>query len=118
MKSYDPNKLNKYIAYVDWNSLYGQAMSKYLPDVGFKWLNKKEIDRFDVNSISENSSGGYRLELDLEYCDELHYLHNDYLLALEKLEISCDMLSDYCKKNCRWIWYKSWMLKKITSKFR
>ena len=38
------------------------------------------------------------LEVDLEYPDELHYHHNDYPLAPEKLDISHDMLSDYCKK--------------------
>ena len=49
-----------------------------------------------MNSISENSSDGYILELDLEYPDELHELHNDYLLAPEKLETSQNMLSKYC----------------------
>ena len=29
------------------------------------------------------------------------YLHNDYQLVPEKLEISYDALSDYCKRNCR-----------------
>ena len=38
------------------------------------------------------------LEVDLEYPDELHYHHNDYPLAPEKLDIGHDMLSDYCKK--------------------
>ena len=42
--------------------------------------------------------GRYILEVDLEYPDELHALHNDYPLALEKLAISYDMLPDYCKK--------------------
>ena len=37
------------------------------------------------------------LEVDLEYPDELHVLHNDYPLALEKLAIPNDILSDYCK---------------------
>ena len=32
---------------------------KNLPYSGFRWLNQKEIDKFDVNSISENSSIGY-----------------------------------------------------------
>ena len=40
---------------------------------------------------------GYILEVDLEYPDELHVLHNDYSLAPEKLTFSYDMLSDYCK---------------------
>ena len=48
--------------------------------------------------IGENSSDGYILEVDLEYPDKLHVLHNDYPLAPEKLDISDDMLSDYCKK--------------------
>ena len=71
-------------------------MSQYLPYSKFKWLNQKEIDKFDVNSIGENSSEGYILEVDLEYPDELHELYNYYPLAPEKLEISHNMLSKYC----------------------
>ena len=40
---------------------------------------KKDWIRFDVNSVSENSSDGYLLEVDLEYLDKLHELYNDYL---------------------------------------
>ena len=78
------------------NNVYGWAMSDYLPYGGFKWL--KNVDNFDVNSVSEKSPIGYILEVDLEYPDELHVLHNDYPLAPEKLAIPYDMLSDYCKK--------------------
>ena len=55
------------------------------------------MDNFDVNSISEKSPIGYILEVDLQYPDELHVLHNDYPLATEKLAIPYDTLSDYCK---------------------
>ena len=78
------------------NNLYGWAMSGYLSYGGFKWL--KNVDGFDVNSINEKSDTGYFLEVDLEYPDELHELHNDYPLAPEKLAVSYDMLSNYCKK--------------------
>ena len=71
-------------------------MSEYLPYGEFEWL--ENVDEFDVNSINEKSEIGYFLEVDLEYPDELHELHNDYPLAPEKLAISYDMLSDYCKK--------------------
>ena len=67
-------------------------MSQYLPYSEFKWLNKKEISRFCLNS---NSFVGDILEVDLEYPDELHNLHNDYPLAPEKLDISQNMLSKY-----------------------
>ena len=60
-------------------------MSGYLPYCGFKWL--KDNDDFNVNSISESSSTGYILEVDLEYPEELQKLHNDYTLAPEKLAI-------------------------------
>ena len=78
------------------NNLYGWAVSDYLPYGGFKWL--KNVDGFDVNSISEKSPIGYILEVDLEYPEKLHVLHKDYPLAPEKLAIPYDMLSDYCKK--------------------
>ena len=78
------------------NNLYGCGMSDYLPYGGFKWL--KSVDNFHVNSINEKNPIRYILEVDLEYPDELHVLHNDYPLAPEKLAIPYDMLSDYCKK--------------------
>ena len=58
----------------------------------------KNVDKFDVMSISEKSLIGYLLEADLKYSDKLHELHNDYPLAPEKLAVSSDMLSKYCKR--------------------
>ena len=71
-------------------------MSEYLPYEGFKWL--KNVDEFDVMSINEKSPIGYFLQVELKYPDKLHELHNDYPLAPEKLAVSNDMLSKYCKK--------------------
>ena len=96
MQSYGINKPSKFIMHLDANHSYGWAMSQYLLYGGFKWLNQKEIDKFDVNLIECNCVDGYILEVDLEYSDELYELHNDYPLAPEKLKINHDMLSNYC----------------------
>ena len=90
------NGNNKFITYRDANNLYGWAMNQPLRYCDFKLLTKKEISEFCLDSISENSEIGYILEVDLEYCKELHDSHSDYPLAPEKLEISSDMLSTYC----------------------
>ena len=93
MNDYVPKKPSTFITYLDMNNLYGWVMSEYVPYGRFKWL--KNVDGFDVNSVSEKSPIGYFLEVDLEYPDELHELHNDYPLAPEKLAICSDILSKY-----------------------
>ena len=96
MNIYNPKKTSKHISYFHMNNLYGWAMSRYLPHGGFKRL--KNVDGFDLNSISEKSPLTYILEVDLEYLEELHVLNNVYPLAPEKLAITYEILSDYCKK--------------------
>ena len=96
MNDYDPKKLSTYISYLDINNLYSWAMSEYLPHEWFKWI--KNVDEFDVMSISEKSLIGYFLEVVLEYPDKLHELHNDYPPASEKTTVFSDMLSKFCKK--------------------
>ena len=96
MNDYDPEKPSTFITYLDKNNLYGWTMSEYLPYGEFRWV--KNVDGFDVMSINEKSDTGYILEVDLDYPDKLHELHNDYPLAPEKLAVSNDMLSAYCKK--------------------
>ena len=53
MKNYDPTKPPIYIWFLDMNNFYAWEMSGYLPYGGFKCL--KNVDWFDVNSISENN---------------------------------------------------------------
>ena len=96
MKDFDPTKPLKHISYLGMNNLYGWEMSGYLPYDRFKGL--KNIYNFDVNSISEctfieKSQIGHILEVDLEYPDELHVLHNDYPVAPEKLAIPYDIMT-------------------------
>ena len=77
-------------------------MIQDLPYCDFKFLSEKEINKFDLNSIVENSKIGYILEVDLEYCRELHNLHDDYLLCPENIKVNYGMLSKYCKYIADW----------------
>ena len=56
MKDYDPKKPSKFITYLDMNNLYGWTMSSYLLYGKLKGL--KNVDGFDVNSISKKISIG------------------------------------------------------------
>ena len=98
MKEYDEKEPSKYIMYLDANNLYGWAMSQYLPTGGFKWLSPKQIEKTNLGKYTENSEKGLILEVDLEYPQKLHDLHNDYPLGPEKVKVTNEMLSDYCKK--------------------
>ena len=86
MKEYDEKAPSKYIMYLDANNLYGWAMSQYLPTGGFRWMTQKEIDKTNLAKYEEDTKKGLILEVDLEYPEELHNLHNDYPLAPEKVE--------------------------------
>ena len=98
MKEYDEKMPSKYIMYLDANNLYGWALSQFLPTGNFKWMSKKKIDQLDLAKYKDDSKRGLILEVDLEYPQELHDLHNEYPLAPEKTKVSSGMLSEYCKK--------------------
>ena len=101
MKDYDEKSPSKYLMYLDANNLYGWAMSQYLPTGGFRWLTEKQINNIDLAKYHENSRKGLILEVDLEYPQKLHDLHNDYPLGPEKIKVTNDMLADYSKKIAR-----------------
>ena len=91
IKNYDPDKQSSYIMYLDANNLYGWAMSKPLPYRNFRWVRSDCV-------IPKKKGIGHIYEVDLEYPEELHDLHNDYPCAAEKIKVSDDMLSDYCRE--------------------
>ena len=93
MKNYDKNVQSKYIMYLeDW------AISQYLPTGNFRWMTGKEISKIDLEKYGTDGKKGSILEVDLEYPQELHDIHNDYPVAPEKVKVSKNMLSEYCKK--------------------
>ena len=95
IENYNPEEASKYIVYLDANNLYGWAMIQYLPTDEFEWLTEEEVD---LSKYNDDSEKGLILEVDLEYPEELHDLHNDYPLAAEKINVTEDMLSPYCRE--------------------
>jgi len=78
-EAYDSSKPSSFITYLDANNLYGWAMSKHLPTHGFEWMSDDELNNWRGMPCI--------LEVDLEYPEELHDVHNDYPLAPESLKV-------------------------------
>ena len=98
MKEYDEKAPSKYIKYLDANNLYGWKMSQYLPTGNFRWMTDKKISKIDLGKYKADGKKGLILEVDLAYDKSLHDLHNDFPVGSEKVKVSNDMLSGYCKK--------------------
>ena len=113
MKDYNKKELSKYLMYLDANNLYGAAMSEKLPVHSFKWMTNQEIENIFNNQIVQVwEKTPCILEVDLEYPEELHDLHNDYPLAPERVE--CDhgvkkLIPNLRHKNNYVIHYKNLM---------
>ena len=82
---------------MDAGNLYGWAMSQYLPTGNFKWMSDREIKQIDLGKYKADGKKGLILEVDLEYPQELHDMHNDYPVCPEMVKVTNDMLSGYCK---------------------
>ena len=86
-QGFNRNKLKKYLMYLDANNLYGCAMSMKLPTHGFKWLTSGEMEKLFNNQVVQIwEKTPCILEVDLEYPEKLHDLHNDYPFCPERLE--------------------------------
>ena len=84
---FNKNKLNKYLMYLDANNLYGCAMSEKLPIHSFKCLTSGEMEKLFNNRVVQVwEKNPCILEVDLEYPENLHDLHNDYPFCPERVE--------------------------------
>ena len=87
MKGFNKDKPSKYLMYLDANNLYGCAMSEKLPTHGFKKLTDKEIENLFNNQVVQVwEKTPCILEVDLQYPEKLHDLHNDYPFCPERVK--------------------------------
>ena len=86
-EGFKKDEVKKYLMYLDTNNLYGYAMSMKLPTYGFKWLTSGEMENLYDNQILQVwEKTPCILEVDLEYPEKLHDLHNDYPLCPERVK--------------------------------
>ena len=79
---------NRHLQYWDVNNLYGWAMSQKLPVNNFEWI--KDTSQFNedfIKNYNEESDEGYFLEVDVQYLEKLHELHNDLPFLPERMKI-------------------------------
>ena len=95
MSTFDEEEGSSYLMYLDANNLYGWAMSQPRPNGEFEWV--EDTDNVNIDDYLNDEGRGMVLEVDLDYPEELHDLHNGYPLAPESKEIESSMLSDYAK---------------------
>ena len=63
-------------------------MSQRLPVNKFEWI--KDTSQFNedfIKNYSEDSDEKYFLEVDVQYSEKLHKLHNDLPFSLERMKI-------------------------------
>ena len=88
MKNYDKNKELSHVHYWDVNNLYGLAMSQKLWINSFEWI--KDTSQFNedfIKNFNEESDERYFLEVDVQYLEESHELHNNLPFLPEKIKI-------------------------------
>ena len=88
MKDYDRNKESSYLQYWDINNLYGWTMSQKLPVNSFEWIeNTSHFNDDFTKDYNEESDKKYFLEVDVQYLEKLHELHNDLPFLPERMKI-------------------------------
>ena len=73
-----------FLLHLDMNYLYGRAMYKSPPEKDFDFLIENQIVNFEVNSIPDDLSTGYILEVDIGYLSHLHAFRFSSLSSISR----------------------------------
>ena len=100
-ETFDPEKPQTHILYLDCNNLYGYSMMNAMPVGQFEFIDEiTEELLHDVLSTSSDAEFGYVIECDLEYPAQLHDDHADYPLAPDRKSVPYDQLSPFAQTIC------------------
>ena len=87
MKDYDKNKKSSYLKYWDVSNLLVWAMSLKLPVNELEQI--EDTSKFNedfIKNYNEESDEVYFLEVDVQYPEKLHDLHNDVPFLPERMK--------------------------------
>ena len=88
MKDYDKIKESPYLKYWDVNNLYGWAMSQKVLVNKFEWIqDTSQFNEDFIKNDNEESDEVFFLEVDVQYPEKLHELHNDLPFSPERMKI-------------------------------
>ena len=88
LKHYDKNKESFYLKYWGVNNLYCRAMSLKSPVNKFEWI--EDTSKFNEDfkkNYNKESYEGYFIEVDVQYPEKLHELHNGLPFLPERMKI-------------------------------
>lgn len=95
--TYDPQKPDRFLIYLDANNLYGQCMSRPLPEKNFHW--KTDLTTDDIRNYDPNCGWGCLVQVDAEIPDELHDKLNDIPPCPDSLDIDHKMASSTTRRH-------------------
>ena len=88
LKDYDRNKEISYFQYWDVNNLHGWVMSQKLLVNNFEWI--KDTFQFNddfIKNYNEESDEAYFFEVNVQFPEKLHELHNELPFLPERMKI-------------------------------
>ena len=124
MKDYEKNKELSYLKYWNINNFCGWEILRKLPVNGFEWIeNIFEFDECFIKNCNEESDEGYFPQVDVQYTEKPHELHNGlpfffWQKKIEKVEKLIANLHDKTKhvihiKNLKQALIHGLVLKKV-----
>ena len=87
-KDYDKNKESSYLQYCDVNNFCGWATPQKLPENNFECVkDTSHSNEYFLKNYNEESNEEHFLEVDVQYLEKLHELHNNLAFLLERIII-------------------------------
>ena len=88
MNDFDKNQELSYLKYSNINNLYGWQMSQKLPVNKFEWIeDTSPFNKDFIKNHNEKIDEVYFLEVNVQYPEKLHEIHNDLQFLPERIII-------------------------------